>query len=87
MRKGHVLPGGFAEWARINGVRYYLYQQPMEPWRIWHFRLSARLQSEMTGVAPEPPTFGWLLFKADDGFRKPVALPERFTAPWRVPGL
>lgn len=87
LRQGRVLPGGFAEWAQLNGVKYYLYQQPMEPWRVWHFRLSGELQSRLTGMAPEPETFGWLLFTADDGFKHPVALPESFEPPRRVPGL
>ena len=86
-RQERVLPGGFPEWARIQGVKYYLFQQPMEPWRVWHFRLSSRLQSELTGLPPEPPTFGWILYSAHDDFQHPVELPQSFEPPRRVPGL
>ena len=88
-RRGHVLPGGFAAWAATQDppVRYYLYQQPSEPWRLWHFRVPASLQARLTGKPVAGESFGWLLFSADDGFRAPVALPETYDAPTRIPGL
>jgi hypothetical protein len=86
-RDGRVYPGGFAEWAERNGVKYYLYQQPSEPWRLWHFRVPAGLQESLTGAPPADESFGWLLFTAEDGFREPLRLPDDFNAPRRVPGL
>lgn len=84
---GRVYPGGFREWAARNDVKFYLYQQPTEPWRLWHFRVPADLQSRLSGAPPPEPTFGWLLFSEEDGFEKPVELPKQFEAPRRIPGL
>jgi hypothetical protein len=84
---GNVLPGGFSQWGARHGVKYYLYQQPSEPWRLWHFRIAPELQERLTGKPLAQPTFGWLLFTADDGFGQPVALPDDFEAPTRIPGL
>lgn len=84
---GRVYPGGFREWAARNDVKFYLYQQPTEPWRLWHFRVHADLQSRLSGAPPPEPAFGWLLFSEEDGFEKPVELPEEFDAPRRIPGL
>ncbi len=82
-----VHPLGFPEWARRNRARYYLFQQPSQPWRLWHFRVPRSLQSRLSPEEPEPDSFGWLLFSAEDGFAEPVPLPEAFTPPTRVPGL
>ena len=88
-KKGIVDPGGFRAWAASHGVKYYLYQEPSEPWRLWHFRVPDAVRRALAGEPEEPgPSFGWRLYTAEDGFEKPVDLDGRdFEAPTRLPGL
>lgn len=40
-------------WARQNGVRYYVQQNPTSPGRIWHFRVTRELEERMSGPPRE----------------------------------
>jgi hypothetical protein len=76
------------KWLKSKGIKWYLYQTKIEPWRVWHFRLAwyERLQ---LGQAPEDETVGWQLYRVnatgDDWI--PVRLPNKFQPVTRVPGL
>jgi hypothetical protein len=84
----------FFLWARRSHVKYYLVQKPTSPWRVWHFRLSPKLQEALTH---EPVTFessGWQLFKISDKapenpppYATLINVPEVRNWPRRVPGL
>jgi hypothetical protein len=73
-------------------VRYYLYQPPVNPWRIWHFRVSVGLQEWlMRGVPHEKMSAtqsAWQLWELST-----KAPPRRIDVPQvrmvidRVPGL
>jgi hypothetical protein len=78
-------------WAIRNGVSYYLYQVPTEPWRVGNFRLTPSLQKAITGREPEGDTMGWELYERMDGssrYRLVTDLPEiDLQRMRRVPGL
>ncbi len=78
-------------WAIRNGVTYYLYQVPTEPWRVGNFRLTPSLQRALTGREPDGNTMGWELYERIDGssrYRLITDLPEIDLKPMRrVPGL
>ncbi|HTL29805.1 MAG TPA: hypothetical protein VL282_11305, partial [Tepidisphaeraceae bacterium] len=86
----------FYNWARRYKVKYYLVQQPISPWRVWHFRLSASLQQSLTHEPVEYESGGWQLYKiVDKGPPTPnnapyaslINVPEVKNWPRRVPGL
>jgi hypothetical protein len=54
---------GFVRYARSRHVRYYLYQQPISPWRVWHFRLHPWFQKMLTGQPVPPASSGWVLYR------------------------
>lgn len=58
-----VAPPKFASWARRERVRWYVYQQPTNPWRVWHFRLSPDTQHRLSREPVGPESAGWVLFK------------------------
>ena len=51
------------DWARDNGIRYYVHQNPSVPGRIWHFRLTPAEHGAVMGDAANlrpdwsPPQF------------------------------
>ncbi len=83
-------------------VKWYLYQPPISPWRIWHFRLGW-YQKWQTGRAPKETDSVWHLYKvveekpekgkhADPGAPPEVKLievipPQVTKYPTRIPGL
>ena len=93
LRQAHVLPEGLAGWAQARGVRYYLYQQPARPWRLWHFRIPPRLQDrlERNDVRMDHLLIDgddtWALYELVDGYWRRVRLPEDFPIPTRVADL
>ncbi|MEL7237477.1 MAG: hypothetical protein AAGK78_01340, partial [Planctomycetota bacterium] len=84
-----VNDGGFRPWAAGKGFRWYLYQQPVRPWRLWHFEVPAWLQNAVARDDDDAParTNGWKLWSSDDGFEVPIELPDRRARITRVPGL
>ena len=87
IESGKVLPGGFREWAERRGIRYYLYQRPAVPWRLWHFRVPPWLHDALGGPPGDGRGDGWVLYSAEDGFAEPVDVPTSDRRVTRVPGL
>jgi hypothetical protein len=75
-------------WLFSKGVRYYLWQPPISPWRVWHFRMPW-LEKARTGHTAAPPyASGWQLFRLnDDRSVTQLPLPQRCEPVTRVPGL
>jgi hypothetical protein len=82
-------------WADRRGVRYYLYQQPALPWRLWHLRLPNWLHHRLAeSEAPPTPTGGWQLWQMtypNDGPPRMKLVEvedlDEATLPDRVPGI
>jgi len=74
-------------WCVEHGARYYVYQTPVSPWRLWHFRVPW-LQRRLTGKDVPQDTAGWRIYEM-----LPNATPRRILPPpsrdWplRVPGM
>lgn len=49
-------------WMRSRHLRWYLYQQPISPWRVWHFRIPAWLQKALSREPVGPESAGWVLY-------------------------
>jgi hypothetical protein len=80
-------PGGkMRAWLQSKGVKYYLHQRPISPWRVWHFRMGwyERMQ---TGSTADKDTAGWSLYRVDDDRLTHIPLPRRCEPVTRVPGL
>ncbi|HMO25336.1 MAG TPA: hypothetical protein PKB10_03635, partial [Tepidisphaeraceae bacterium] len=79
-----------ARWARTGRlVPYFLYQEPNNPWRLWHFVMPEPLQERLTGQPVGERTGGWRLYYLSSTLRwselpVPMDHPPRIT---RVPGL
>jgi hypothetical protein len=74
-------------WLRKHGVKYYLYQPEISPWRVWHFRLGW-YEKWQVGTTAAKDTSGWRLYKAagpEDWAL--VKLPAKCQPVTRVPGL
>ncbi len=82
-----VLPGGIAQWAKKHGVRYYLFQRPAYPWRLWHFRLPVELHHALGGADDTGMANGWVLYSIENGWREPISVPQSDERITRVPGL
>ena len=75
-------------------ARYYLYQQPARPWRLWHVRLPIWLHEALGGRRIDDVSGGWQLFRLEEtlGDARLVRVPtpvdaESFEWTDRVPGL
>jgi hypothetical protein len=73
-------------WLRSKGIRYYLYQPPISPWRVWHFRMGW-LERKRTGQTAAKDTAGWQLYRVDADRLTPIAIPRKCEPVTRVPGL
>lgn len=73
-------------WLRSKGVRWYLYQTEISPWRVWHFRLGW-YEKWQTGKTAERDTAGWQLYQLRGETWYPVRLPRKCNPVTRVPGL
>jgi hypothetical protein len=58
-----VAKGKFINWARSRHIKWYLCQQPISPWRVWHFRLPGWLQAKLSHEEVGPESAGWVLFR------------------------
>ncbi len=78
-----------AVWMREQGVRFYLYQEPAVPWRLWHFRMPTRLFEALAGREVNDVTGGWQLWELREGTLVRVPLTPATITNWprRVPGL
>lgn len=75
-------------WAGENQIGVYLYQPPVIPWRVWHFRLPESIQARLVKEPIEPDGQGWELYQYNpDGMIR--VSPPALDQPWptRVPGL
>ena len=75
-------------WLRSKGVKWYLYQPEISPWRVWHFRLGW-YEKWQTGKTAERDTAGWQLYRInlEDGDATRVRIPLPCDPVTRVPGL
>ena len=55
--------GKFLASARSKHVKWYLYQAPISPWRLWHFRVPAWLQKSLSHEEVPPESGGWILYR------------------------
>ena len=53
----------FTSWARTHHIKWYLFQEPVSPWRVWHFRLPASLQAKLSHEEVAPESGGWVLYR------------------------
>src|SRR5207237_115848 len=60
---GDVTKARFISWTRSRHIKYFLYQQPISPWRVWHFRLPRGLQKALSREEVGPPSAGWVLYR------------------------
>lgn len=80
------------EWAASREVnaRYYVYQQPANPWRLWHFRLPPWIQRKLSKEPVlEVPSGGWQLYewRRNRGFVLSDDVTPDVDLPTRVPGM
>jgi hypothetical protein len=83
-------PGGILlDYLRVNGIRYYLCQEPTLPWRVGHFRLPGWLQSLVSGAKsmPAKESGRWQLWEVQGDSLQRIELPHVEGWPDRVPGL
>lgn len=74
-------------WLHRNGIRWYVAQPPVSPWRAWHFRVPW-WQEYRTGRPVEQMDSGWQLYRVDGPeTAKRVHMPPSRDWPKRVPGL
>jgi hypothetical protein len=74
-------------WLYKRGIRYYLAQPPVSPWRVWHFRVPW-WQEYRTGMPVEEMESGWQMYRVDGAEEaRRVHLPPSRGWPRRVPGL
>ena len=75
-----------AKWVSDHGARYYIERPPINPWRVWHFRVP-RLQKLVTGqpVGNENPYY--ILHELKDGQLREVPVPAWDGRIERVPDL
>jgi hypothetical protein len=74
-------------WLKKRGVKWYLYQPEVSPWRVWHFRLGW-YEKWQVGTTAEKDTSGWRLYKYNGGDDwSAVKLPKNCQPVTRVPGL
>jgi hypothetical protein len=78
--------GELARWFLDRGVRYYVYRPPVEPWRVWHFRMPG-LQQMVTGRRPARASPYFELYELRDGRFARVDLRDGKWRVRRVPGL
>jgi hypothetical protein len=77
---------GITSWCISHGARYYIERLPVNPWRVWHFRVPW-LQKLVTGrpVGQTNPYF--LLYELQDGQFHQVSVPDWNGTIDRVPHL
>jgi hypothetical protein len=78
----------FAKWSRQHRVvQWYLYQQPISPWRLWHLRVPKSVQRILTTQPVGRPSEGWVLYRRDGSSWDKVEVPKINGWPTRVPGM
>ncbi len=77
---------GLARWMQGNGAKYFVYRPPLNPWRVWHFRVP-RIQEMVTGRPAGEPNPYFVLYELKDGRLQEVQVPTWRGRVGRVPGL
>jgi hypothetical protein len=78
----------FVRWHRQHRVvQWYLFQHEISPWRVWHFRVPARVQEWMSGRPVARPSAGWVLFRRAGSQWEQVDIPRVQGWPTHVPGV
>jgi hypothetical protein len=78
----------FVKWARQHRVvQWYLFQEEISPWRVWHFRIPGALQTWLTKEPVPPPNQGWVLYHRNGAQWEKVPVPRQSSGPTRVPGM
>jgi len=65
----------FLSWTRSHHLKFFLYQQPISPWRVWHFRIPAALQKFLSKEEVAPPSAGWVLYRYVPPVNATIPLP------------
>jgi hypothetical protein len=84
--------------CRNSNAEFYLYQPPVNPWRLWHFRVPPWVQTRMAQHSEDdeadiaaaqqgPPSADWQLWKLFPGAQTRISLDACQDRPRRVPGL
>ncbi|WP_428940942.1 hypothetical protein [Fontivita pretiosa] len=78
----------FLKWARSTGIKYVLYQPPVSPWRVFHFRMPW-LQEAMTGEPAYDTGAGWRLYEIPPQGQEAIRVSIQYPDDWptRVPGM
>lgn len=89
-----------AWWCQHYGIKYYLHQHAISPWRVWHFRVPETWQERVQGSPVDKLEAGWALYRVvpyipgvpgviDETPPKliPIDTPPSRDWPTRVPGL
>ncbi len=75
-----------AQWMAEHGGKYFVRRYPINPWRIWHFRVPG-IQRLVTGRPVGAPTPYFTLHELKDGRLVQVPVPPWHGRITRVPGL
>lgn len=76
-----------SRWLARNGVKYYIHQAPLSPWRVWHFRVGW-WQESRTGKPAQDGGPPWQLWRVEPSGRMVlIKLKPSSAWPTRVPGL
>jgi hypothetical protein len=75
-----------ALWMQKNRAKYFVYRPPVNPWRVWHFRIP-RIQGMVTGRPVGRPNPYFVLYELKDGWLQGVPVPAWQGCITRVPGL
>jgi hypothetical protein len=52
-----------AWWLQNYGIRWYLHQHAISPWRVWHYRVPKSVQERMQGSPVEDIEAGYTLYR------------------------
>ncbi len=74
------------QWMAEHGGRFFVRRYPINPWRVWHFRVPG-VQRLVTGRPVGEPTPYFTLHELKDGRLVQVAVPSWHGRIGRVPGL
>ena len=94
-------PGSkLAWWCQHYGIKYYLHQHAISPWRVWHYRIPEWAQERMQGSPVDKIEAGWKLYRVEPFVPAvpgvldeippklvPIETPPSRDWPTRVPGL
>ena len=74
------------KWLRSQDVKWYIHQNEVSPWRVWHFRLDW-YQKWQIGKVDAEPKISWQLYRVNGTDLIPVKVPSKCQPVTRVPGL